>query len=339
MKFFKRLMGIICVFVALFACSACGQTPPPPHAHNLTVVAARTAGYATHGNSTYYECDGCDKIFKDAQGTQETTLQQVRITSQTKFDKKQYVKDNYTLNYCLYEPENLDKEQDEVPLILFLHGAGERGSNNEWQLKNAILQVVKTGNENSNWMKSVIIAPQCPSSTGGNTNSSESDPNKWVETPWGTAPHANYNQSSVAISNPLKYALELVKEYATYDYIDADRIYVIGLSMGGFGTWDALAREPDLFAAGVPICGGGPSDKIDVLKNIPIYTFHGSSDTVVRPAGTQAMYDAINNAGGNKIIYYVFSGQGHGIWNNSITFAGSGTQYPALETWLFEQSK
>ena len=337
MKNFKRLMGIICVFVALFACSACGQTPP--HKHNLSAVSAKPAGYATHGNIAYYECDGCDKIFKDAQGTQETTWQQVRITSETKFDKKQYVKDNYTLNYCLYEPESLDKEQDKVPLILFLHGSGERGSDNELQLKNAILQVIKAGNEDSEWMKSVVIAPQCPSSTDGNTNSGASDLSRWVESPPSTQPHANYTQSTVAESKPIKYTAELVSQYAQYDYIDEDRIYVVGLSMGGFGTWDILARYPNLFAAGVPICGGGPSDKIDVLKNIPIYTFHGSSDTTVRPAGTQAMYDAIKDAGGDKIIYYVFNNQGHGIWNNAITFAGSGTQYPALETWLFSQSK
>ena len=136
----------------------------------------------------------------------------------------------------------------------------------------------------------------------------------------------------------LHAAAALIEEYSQKDYIDSSRVYVVGLSMGGFGTWDILSRYPEVFAAGVPICGGGPTDKIYELKNMPIYTFHGSSDTVVPYAGTEGMYKAIQAAGGNKILFHTFTGAGHNIWNNAIAFEGNGT-LPSLESWLFAQKK
>ena len=349
----KKILAflLVCIMLTMTSCSIIGEitgmfgnenpeNPPAEsednevvddHVHKPVYVKSSLAGYATHGNKAYYKCE-CGKIFSDAGGKREITLSSVTLRSDTGFDKQTYIDNGYILNYCLYEPADLDKESDKRPLILFLHGAGERGSNNEWQIKNAILKVNKTGK----WAESVIIAPQCPSSTGGNTNSDVNDPNKWVETPW---TEGNYVQSNVPESKPLHAVAELIKEYSSYDYIDSSRIYVVGLSMGGFGTWDIISRYPELFAAAVPICGGGPTDKIDVLKNIPIYTFHGTKDTAVPYASTEGMYNAIVAAGGNNIIFYTYTGPGHNIWDKAITFAGDGASYPALETWLFSQVK
>lgn len=304
------------------------------HTHNPIYVEKTTPGYATYGYESHYKCE-CGKLFFDKEGTKRATLQSVTLRSETGFDKQTFTKDGYSLNYCVYEPEDLDKDKDLRPLVIFLHGAGERGSDNESQLKNAILKVVGDGKDNE-WSKAVVVAPQCPSSTGGNTNSDVNDPNKWAETNW---TQGNYLQDNLPESAPLHAVAELVKEYVASGYIDPTRVYVVGLSMGGFGTWDLISRYPELFAAAVPICGGGPSDKIDILKDIPIYAFHGSSDTVVPYAGSQGMYTAINNAGGKNIIFYTFAGAGHGIWDQAITFAGSGNSYPALESWLFSQSK
>ena len=311
------------------------ETPPdePAHEHVLTKVSSSAAGYAVHGVRFHYACE-CGKLFSDAAGTKPVSLKEVTIRSETGFDKQVYDDNGYKLNYCLYEPEDLDKSKDSRPLILFLHGAGERGSDNEAQLKNAILKVVGDDKDNE-WSDSIVIAPQCPSSTGGNTNSDVNDPNKWAETNW---KNGNYSQDNLPESKPLHAVAELIKEYAALDYIDADRIYVVGLSMGGFGTWDIISRYPDLFAAAVPICGGGPSDRIDILKNIPIFTFHGTADTAVPYSGTQAMYNSITAAGGDKILFKTFQGSGHGIWDNAITFSGDGT-LPALESWLFSQNK
>lgn len=308
------------------------ENNPPAHVHDTTVVEATSAEYAVHGNKLYYVCE-CGNLFLDAAATKPTTLNNVIIRSETGFDKKVYTDGDYELNYCLYEPENFDKNNNKVPLVLFLHGAGERGSDNEAQLKNAILKVVGD-DKNNEWSNAIVIAPQCPSSTGGNTNSSPDDPNKWAETDWR---NGNYVQANLPESKPLHAVAELVKEYAGYDYVDADRIYVVGLSMGGFGTWDIISRYPELFAAAAPICGGGPTDKIDVLKNIPIYTFHGSSDAVVPYSGTQEMYNAITAGGGDRILFHTFSGAGHSIWNQAITFTG-GNGLPSLESWLFSQN-
>ena len=250
--------------------------------------------------------------------------------SRNQFSKHVYTSDGYSLNYQIYVPREMSISE-KAPLILFLHGAGERGSDNEAQLKNAIKKVAGKGE----WANAVIIAPQCPSSTGGNTNSDVNDPNKWAETNW---QKGNYLQDNLPESKPLHAAAELIQQYAGYDYIDADRVYVVGLSMGGFGTWDIISRYPDLFAAAVPICGGGPTDRIDVLKNIPIFTFHGTADGSVPYSGTEGMYNAITAAGGNKILFKTFQGAGHGIWDQAITFTGDGT-LPALEEWLFRQNK
>lgn len=308
------------------------ENPPEDHEHQLNKVASSVAGYAVHGIRFHYACE-CGALFSDVAGTKPVSLNDVIIRSETGFDKQVYDDNGYKLNYCLYEPEDLDKSKDSRPLILFLHGAGERGSDNEAQLKNAILQVVGD-DKNNEWSSSIVIAPQCPSSTGGNTNSDVNDPNKWAETNW---TKGNYSQDNLPESKPLHAVAELIKEYAALDYVDADRIYVVGLSMGGFGTWDIISRYPELFAAAVPICGGGPSDRIEVLKSIPIYTFHGTADGAVPYAGTQAMYNAIVAAGGNNILFHTFQGAGHGIWNDAITFKGSST-LPDLEIWLFSQN-
>ena len=149
----------------------------------------------------------------------------------------------------------------------------------------------------------------------------------WADTPWG---NGNYKLSDIPESVTNKKVVNLVRHYTSKEYIDADRVYIMGISMGGFGTWDLLARHSDIFAAGVPVCGGGPDDKIDVLKNIPIYTFHSENDTSVPYSGTKAMVDAIKSAGGEKIKFVSFADKGHVIWDTAIT-------YPGLEQWLFAQ--
>ena len=170
----------------------------------------------------------------------------------------------------------------------------------------------------------MIIAPQCPIDT------------YWVLTPWA---EGNYIQSEIVESEPLKAVAALVKEYMKKPFVDTSRIYITGLSLGGFGTWDMISRHPELFTAAVPICGGAPIDKIDVLKNIPIYTFHGTLDDAVPYSGTKEIYKAIKKAGGEKIIFKTFI-DGHAIWDRSLTFrGGKNTTYPSVEEWLFSQKK
>lgn len=218
------------------------------------------------------------------------------------------------LGYCLYDPVAV--EGFKVPLVLFLHGSGERGTDNVAQLKNAICEVVKHNAVNE-YMESVVIVPQCPNNV------------QWVSAPWSDG---NYTLASVPESDPMKQVVKLVEYYAEKPYIDTSRIYVMGVSMGGFGAWDLLARHSNLFAAGVPMCGGAPTDAVDVLKDMPVYTFHSKNDASVPFKGTDDIVKAIKAAGGTKINFVVYEDKGHNMWNDAIVHDG-------LEQWLFAQSK
>ena len=125
-------------------------------------------------------------------------------------------------------------------------------------------------------------------------------------------------------------AVEIVKATAKEFSVDPERIYVMGLSMGGFGTWDLVMRHPDLFAAAVPICGGAHPAKAKDVK-AKVWTFHGGADTVVPVLGTQQMIDALKEAKKDP-KYTEFPGVGHDSWKNAWKQEG-------LVEWLFEQKK
>ena len=221
--------------------------------------------------------------------------------------------DGTTMPYRLYVPKDYDAKKT-YPLLVVLHGAGERGKDNEAQLKHALLQMFNV--ENSPVRDAIVLAPQCP------------EGQQWVDTPWASG---NYSTAKVKESNELAGVMEIIDEL-WYEYtIDDDRIYAMGLSMGGFGTWDLLSRHSDVFAAGVPICGGGDPEMAEVLVDVPIKTFHGSADTSVPVAGTREMAEALENAGSEVFTYEEFEGQGHGIWNTVAARAD-------VINWLFEQS-
>ena len=116
-----------------------------------------------------------------------------------------------------------------------------------------------------------------------------------------------------------------------FPQIDPDRLYITGLSMGGFGTWDAIQRYPELFAAAVPICGGGDVSKADRLTKIPLWVFHGAEDKLVNPKWSRDMVEAIKKAGGSP-KYTEYPDVGHQSWVNAY-------RDPELFAWLFGQKK
>ena len=119
----------------------------------------------------------------------------------------------------------------------------------------------------------------------------------------------------------------LQKEYS----IDAKRIYLTGLSVGGYGTWDLLARKPDLFAAGVPVCGGGDESTAGKIAKIPIRVFHGDLDSAVPVSRSRTMVEALKKAGGHP-KYTEYAGVGHNPWDKAYAD-------PKLMNWLFKQKK
>lgn len=218
-----------------------------------------------------------------------------------------------TIPYRLYVPADYSAE-NKYPVIVFLHGAGERGTDNTNQLSNAIGTLFNR--EDGLIRQSIVIVPQCP------------EDNQWVDTPWVLG---NYGTDDVPESNELATVVELVKQIGSEYSTDTDRIYAMGLSMGGFGAWDLIIRHNDMFAAAVPICGGGDTSKAELLKDTPIFTFHGTDDAAVPYTGTKDMVDAIKAVGGKSIKFVSYDRADHGIWE----FAAADE---ALMPWLFEQT-
>ncbi len=206
-----------------------------------------------------------------------------------------------TLPYRIYVPEGLATGQT-VPLVLFLHGAGERGSDNEAQLKHGVKTIINYSVRTKQPM--ILLAPQCPRES------------------WWTG---RRNQTQ----NPMSLVFGLVEETIKTRPVDTNRIYITGLSMGGYGTWSAIAKKPDSFAAAIPICGGGTVSDAGKLTSVPVWAFHGSKDSTVRPEASRVMIEAIRKAGGWP-RYTEYPGVQHNSWTQ--TYADD-----LVLDWLFSQ--
>ena len=187
------------------------------------------------------------------------------------------------LNYLLFLPQGYEEgSRSAWPLILFLHGAGERGDDLSLVKVHGIPKIVEHQKE----FPFIAVSPQCPEDS-------------W----W----------SSGFMLDALDGLLdEVVKTYR----VDTDRIYLTGLSMGGYGTWSLAMQSPHRFAALAPVCGGGESEEACVLKEIPVWIFHGAKDEVVSPEESQQMYEALQACSGDvKLTLYPEAG--HDSWTET----------------------
>jgi predicted peptidase len=226
-------------------------------------------------------------------------------------EKQTYKDENgKTLSYRLLKPDNYDPNA-KYPLVLFLHGAGERGKDNERQLIHGVSEFAKA--ENRKKYPCFLIAPQCPANEGwSNFLSKKTDASKTQ-------------------SEPGRLAVELVRAIQKEFSIDPDRLYITGLSMGGYGTWDIISRHPDMFAAAVPICGGGDESQAEKIAKMPIWVFHGGKDKLVPPERSRKMVEALKKAGGDP-KYTEYPDVGHDSWVKAYKDA-------EMFKWLFEQKK
>lgn len=218
----------------------------------------------------------------------------------------------FTLNYRIFLPPNLSKSE-KVPLVLFLHGAGERGEDNARQLVHgipALLEYLKNTNQ-----RAILLIPQCPADR------------RWVEVHWGDDAHTMPEEPSVPMRALMKLLNQTIHEFP----VDPNRVYVTGISMGGFGTWDIIQRAPDLFAAALPVCGGGDLAQAATLKDLPIWAFHGAVDKVIKPERSRDMIRAVRQAGGRP-VYTEYPGVAHVSWTQTYTNR-------AVLDWLFSQHK
>jgi predicted peptidase len=237
-------------------------------------------------------------------------LQQTFAADFDAYEKHVFEHDGGKLNYRMMPPAKIEAGQ-KYPLVLFLHGAGERGNDNEAQLRHG------AGDFASEALRSkypaFVVAPQCPSEE------------KWVDAPWSGTSHDMPSKPS----DSLGLTMALVEKMIEEKPIDTNRIYVTGLSMGGFGTWDLMARWPDRIAAAIPVCGGADTQTAERIKHIPVWVFHGDQDTAVKPQRSQDMVAALKDAGGSP-KYTEYEGVGHDSWSRTYS-------NPEVYQWLFDQ--
>jgi len=196
-------------------------------------------------------------------------------------------------DFLLFLPPGHDAGGRRWPLILFLHGAGERGSDLGLVKKHGPPKIVEQRPD----FPFIVVSPQCPSGEVWDNDA----------------------------------LVELLDEVTGNYPVDEGRVYLTGLSMGGFGTWELACAHPSRFAAIAPVCGGGRGLLAHKLRGVPVWAFHGARDEVVPLAASQRMVDAVNAAGGNAKLT-VYPDAGHDSWTE--TYAN-----PALYDWFLKHRR
>lgn len=217
-----------------------------------------------------------------------------------------------SLLYRWHTPDAYQKDQPQrFPLVIFLHGSGERGNDNTSQLIHVAKRFVS--DEMRKDHPAFIIFPQCPKEQ------------RWAHNP-------NETETDNKPTRQLEMVMELVDRLMKEYPIDRNRIYIGGLSMGGHGTWSALANYSGRFAAGFPICGKGSPSMAPRMATIPIWVFHGDADNTVPVERSREMVRALRKAGGNP-VYTEFPGVGHNSWDPALD------ENPFVYDWIFSQRK
>lgn len=214
-----------------------------------------------------------------------------------------------TLPYQIFVPAGYDPRK-KYPLVVWLHGSAGRGSDNRKQLAegNAEGAHVWVRPENQARFPSIVVAPQCPAGRNWTTINDTVEP-----------------------AEPLRLVVELLGQLSKEYSIDAGRRYVAGQSMGGFGAWALASEHPEMFAAAVPVCGGGNEARAPRLAGVAVWAFHGERDRPVSVERSRRMIAAIKQSGGQP-LYTEYKGEGHVIWDK--VFAE-----PELLPWVFAQRR
>lgn len=231
--------------------------------------------------------------------------------SSSKFSYETFVSEKGdTLQYRQLYPDAAKFRK--YPLVIFLHGSGERGNDNEAQLKWGVYNFAT--DENMSLHPAVVIAPQCPNGASW-SNFTRDAQMKLQPTP----------------SKPMELVIALVHKLVKTLPIDSTRIYITGLSMGGYGTYDAMERYPDLFAAAVPVCGAGDVSQAPKIAKIPTWIFCGAEDPAVDPVNSLNMFKALVAAGARP-GFTQYPEVGHFSWIEAYSDA-------MMLEWMFRQHK
>jgi len=245
--------------------------------------------------ANYLICSLFMSLFLIGCGQMEKKMNSIPAGTQQsqKFEKK--ISTTVSCNYLLFLPEGYGEKRQNWPLMVFLHGAGERGSDLNKVAVHGPPKIVKNRKD----FPFILVSPQCP------------EGNWWTE--------------------KVEVLINLVDDIAARYKVDKKRIYLTGLSMGGYGTWALASAYPERFAAIAPICGGGSRIMSLRLKDIPIWVFHGAKDRVVPLEESEEMVNAIRKRGGD-VKFTIYPDAGHDSWTESY-------DNQELYDWFLEHSK
>lgn len=205
---------------------------------------------------------------------------------------KREVLETYETNYLIYLPEDYNKTSEAWPLVLFLHGAGERGSDIDFVKRNGPPRLVEEGKQ----FPFILVSPQCPERTSWNN----------------------------------KLLINFLDEIESKYNVDKNRVYLTGLSMGGHATWSLAVQNPERFAAIIPVCGRWYSQDVYVLKDVPVWVFHGQKDDIVPITDGEKMVRALRDAGGN-VKFTIYPEANHDAWTETYN-------NPEIYEWMLSHS-
>jgi len=229
------------------------------------------------------------------------------------FESGEVEVDGHSYPFRLLEPPATARDR-ERPLVVFLHGAGERGSDNLAQLK--YLPEAMADPERRAKYPCFLLAVQCPQDE------------RWANVPWDAVVPQAFERTP---SRAMRAVQRALKDVMLRPEVDAARVYLTGVSMGGFGTWDLMGRQGHMFAAAVPICGGGDPDAVAAMLDLPIQIWHGGADGVVAPERSRLMAERYRSLG-LPVRYFEPEGVGHNVWNQAY-------EDQNVLDWLFAQDQ
>ncbi len=235
------------------------------------------------------------------------------------FQSKYHSHRGDTLPYRILYPEDYDP-QGSYPVLFFLHGAGERGNDNEKQLTHgASLFLADSVRQN---FQGIVVFPQCPTDAFWSNVNIQSQPNGKREFYFNTG-----GKPTVA----MRLFLRLVNHAIKNEAVDKRRVYIGGLSMGGMGTYEALRRKPKVFAAAFAICGGDHTSNVAKYAHVPLWVFHGEQDDVVPVTHSRVIVDELKRLKANP-RYTFYPAANHNSWDPAFA-------EPDFLPWLFSHTK
>ena len=244
---------------------------------------------------------------------QRQFARELRILNENGMTRETITNDQGSLSYCqgIYNEDLPGRPA----ILVFLHGIGERGSDNLANIRLAVPDIVKQ--IKAAGQKVILLAPQCP-----------------ADQLWATR---HFGGAEAKLAEKPRQALGMVpvliqKKLKEFD-VDPDRVYITGLSLGGYGTWELMERYgTGLFAAGVTCSGGGDPAQAEKMKDLPIWIFHGGADQTLPVMLSRRMYAALKEAGSDNVFYKEYPNCPHDCWTRTY-------QNPEVWKWLFSQKR